>query len=209
MGRFIGALADLNDKATTRNPITLVREAISRIVCEDITNILRDMGRSLDTIELELHNDETLQKAMPMWREQLGKWKNALFHQGRSIKQMMENSAALNGRPVGKSTAGDGDAEVSTSIPHTTATSDSQNLERKLKRIGDDVKNTYSRIESTFQALMSSITIIESKRAIKEAESVSRLSQLAFFFIPLSLVASLFGINVNVSATSSSQQSPL
>jgi len=45
---------------------------------------------------------------------------------------------------------------------------------------------------------MSSMIIVESERAIRGAEVVSKLTHLAFFFIPLSLVAGLFGINVNV-----------
>ena len=176
--------------------MALVRDAILQIICQDVSDVLRSMSRSLDTIELELHNDETLQRTMPVWREQLGKWKNALFHQGRSIEQMTHNSAALNDGLEGSAAGGEvGGA----STPNRAGVANSHHLERRMGRIGADVKNTYSRIESTFQALMSSITIVESERAIKEAESVSRLSQLAFFFIPLSLVATLFGMNVNVS----------
>ena len=46
---------------------------------------------------------------------------------------------------------------------------------------------------------MSSMSIVESERAIAEAEVVSKLTHLALFFIPLSLVAGLFGMNINVS----------
>jgi len=47
---------------------------------------------------------------------------------------------------------------------------------------------------------MSSITIVESSRAIKQAEIITNLTQLAFFFIPLGLVAGAFGMNIKVSA---------
>jgi len=43
------------------------------------------------------------------------------------------------------------------------------------------------------------MSIVESKRAILQTETVSKLTQLAFFFIPLTLVATVFGMNINVS----------
>jgi hypothetical protein len=41
------------------------------------------------------------------------------------------------------------------------------------------------------------MAIQESRRSIKEAVSVKRLTQLAFVFIPLSYASSLFGMNIN------------
>lgn len=42
------------------------------------------------------------------------------------------------------------------------------------------------------------MSLIESKKAITQAEQVTKLTQLAFFFIPLTFVAGLFGMNVRV-----------
>jgi Mg2+ and Co2+ transporter CorA len=53
--------------------------------------------------------------------------------------------------------------------------------------------------ESTFTALMGTMSIIESGKAINEAEQVTKLTQLAFFFIPLTFVAGVFGMNLAVS----------
>jgi hypothetical protein len=41
---------------------------------------------------------------------------------------------------------------------------------------------------------------VESQKAIVQAETVSKLTGLAFFFIPLTLAASLFGMNIVVSS---------
>lgn len=46
------------------------------------------------------------------------------------------------------------------------------------------------------QTLIGAMAIYESRRSIKEAVSVKRLTQLAFVFIPLSYVSSLFGMNI-------------
>ncbi|KAF3311520.1 Cytochrome b-c1 complex subunit 7, variant 2 [Orbilia oligospora] len=48
-----------------------------------------------------------------------------------------------------------------------------------------------------FQALMSSMSIVRSQRAIAEAELVLKLTQLAFFFTLLGLIAAVFWMNVN------------
>ncbi len=42
------------------------------------------------------------------------------------------------------------------------------------------------------------MSIIESQKAISEAETVSKLTALAFFFVPLSFIASVFGMNLVV-----------
>ena len=55
-----------------------------------------------------------------------------------------------------------------------------------------------ARVEGTYQVLMSTMSILESERAIAQAEVVMRLTDLAFFFIPLAFVASVFGMNINV-----------
>ena len=40
------------------------------------------------------------------------------------------------------------------------------------------------------------MSLLESKRDIEEAEGVSRLTELAFFFIPTTFAASLFSMQV-------------
>ncbi|KXX81513.1 hypothetical protein MMYC01_202485 [Madurella mycetomatis] len=40
------------------------------------------------------------------------------------------------------------------------------------------------------------MSLLESKRSIEETESVTRLTELAFLFIPITLVASLFSMQV-------------
>jgi len=42
---------------------------------------------------------------------------------------------------------------------------------------------------------MNRASLEESRRAIEQAEKVKRLTLLAFFFVPLSFTASIFGMN--------------
>ncbi|KAK8180676.1 hypothetical protein BC567DRAFT_221415 [Phyllosticta citribraziliensis] len=54
-------------------------------------------------------------------------------------------------------------------------------------------------LDSTFSALIGTMSIKESSKVIREAEHVTQLTQLAFFFIPLTFVAGVFGMNFKVS----------
>ena len=50
--------------------------------------------------------------------------------------------------------------------------------------------------EKSYQALRADMAVLENKRGIAEAESVGKLTELAFIFIPLTFVAALFSMNV-------------
>ncbi|KAJ4300999.1 hypothetical protein N0V90_003088 [Kalmusia sp. IMI 367209] len=52
-------------------------------------------------------------------------------------------------------------------------------------------------IEKSSDSLRAEMQIVDSRRSISEAESVSKLTELAFVFIPLSFVASLFSMQVH------------
>ncbi|KAK7616463.1 hypothetical protein IWX50DRAFT_620453 [Phyllosticta citricarpa] len=58
-----------------------------------------------------------------------------------------------------------------------------------------EVANYNRHFESTVPALIGVMSIIESRKAIKHAEEVTKLTQLAFFFIPLNFVVGIFGMN--------------
>jgi hypothetical protein len=46
-------------------------------------------------------------------------------------------------------------------------------------------------------SLRAEMQIVDSRRSIAEAESISKLTELAFVFVPLSFVASLFGMQIH------------
>jgi Mg2+ and Co2+ transporter CorA len=55
------------------------------------------------------------------------------------------------------------------------------------------------RVDRSFQAIMSSMSILESERAIVQGAAITRLTELAFFFIPLSFAATFFSMQIQVS----------
>ncbi|KAK3332641.1 cora-like Mg2+ transporter protein-domain-containing protein [Cercophora scortea] len=153
----------------------LVRVTITNLMCDDLSRVLGKISRSLDEIELVLHDNEILRHSVGRWRGQLGRWRNSLFHQDISVRYMSNNLKAIPTEELG---GNDG-------------------LPGKMLAVEQDLQAIRRRIDDTFQALMSAMNIVESERAIMQAEIVSKLTHLAFFFVPLTLVATIFGMNVN------------
>lgn len=54
----------------------------------------------------------------------------------------------------------------------------------------------YERCQGGITVLMNSMTIVEAERSIQQAEKISKLTFLAFIFVPLSFTTSFFGMNV-------------
>ena len=69
-------------------------------------------------------------------------------------------------------------------------------VESLLQECVADIANMKQRTQSSYQSLMANMSIVESKRGIAEAESVTKLTELAFFFIPLTFSASIFSMQV-------------
>lgn len=185
MKRLIALLERQNATMKVDTPRQVVRSALAQLMSDDLTHILGKMTHTLDEIELSLHDDLVLQRSLPVWRRQLGRWRNTLFHQGESLRELHQGLLP----------------ETAGLAPNMRESLDPgwDKLLRQLQGLSQTVDRASRRVETVFQALMSSMSIVESERAIAEAEVVSKLTHLAFFFIPLSLVAGIFGMNINVS----------
>ncbi|GAB1310712.1 hypothetical protein MFIFM68171_00922 [Madurella fahalii] len=144
-------------------PSEATKLAIAHIICEDVSCILDNIRRALGDIELALHDDIILRESMPRWREQLGSWRYILCDQSMSLAFLSQHLGFEDTAPRGHLQGFSG---------ASTGVNREDRLRHKLKRLGEDASSTSHRIEATFQALMSSITIVESERAIKETEAV-------------------------------------
>lgn len=69
--------------------------------------------------------------------------------------------------------------------------------EKLAKETRQTLQDCITLIDRTSHALLAEMQIVDSRRSIAEAESVSKLTELAFVFIPLSFVASLFSMQVH------------
>lgn len=69
-------------------------------------------------------------------------------------------------------------------------------IEARITECTNHIALLKHRTKRTFKSLMANMLIVESERGIAEAESVTKLTELAFFFIPLTFSASIFSMQV-------------
>lgn len=55
-----------------------------------------------------------------------------------------------------------------------------------------------SHVDKSTQALLASVSIIESQNAVRQGHEVQKLTELAFVFIPVTFVTSYFGMELKV-----------
>lgn len=91
-------------------------------------------------------------------------------------------------------------AEISRSAPTEDSRDldhhDWQRMETSLKSILADLERMLNKRIQNLQLKMTNVQIEESRTAIRQAETVKRLTTLAFIFIPISATCSAFGMNI-------------
>ncbi|KAK0662455.1 cora-like Mg2+ transporter protein-domain-containing protein [Cercophora samala] len=162
---------------------TWIIQTMMGFVLDDMPTILFELGRGLDEVELYLGEDQQLRSSVPQWRDYLGRWRNTLANLRVSVRYMMEKLEQHS-------------KERPRQLVPPYGDDSEQMISWRLKQINAELEAIRNRVETAFQALMSTLSILESQRAIAQAESISKLTQLAFFFIPLSFIAAVFGMNV-------------
>lgn len=167
-----------------RNPVDVAKNILLQLALEDHMEIFPKLHSALDRVDEGMSDNNILYKSILEWRKFFGFWRRVLRHDLSSIayiKKILEH-------PIG---TGHGESLLKRREYFKTSF---ETLQEKIKRIETD-------INSSFTAIMSTMSIVESQRAITQAEDVSKLTKLAFFFIPLTLSAGIFGMNIVVSFT--------
>lgn len=166
----VGA-ADMDSSSTFVN-------LLFHFMVNDWTSVLREMDKFLDEVDTLMSDNDTLQKKLVTWRIILGSWRKNLVDDSEKIRTTL--AAIKQQETIEERSIGSFNSSFGVLLSH--------------------VESLKDRTERTFGALMSSIAIVESQRAISQAESISRLTELAFLFIPLGFATSTFGMQIQVSA---------
>ncbi|KAF2119527.1 hypothetical protein BDV96DRAFT_642547 [Lophiotrema nucula] len=145
-------------------------ESLLRIVCQDVASSFELIDASLERIGALSIDDYELQTNLDKWRLQMASF------------QKVTNQLVQGFQQFAADFYGPG-------LPNGVA---------KLHReVGEKAARLLERIASCQSGLRADMSLLESRRGIAEAESVTRLTELAFIFIPLSFVSSLFSMQVN------------
>lgn len=176
-------------------PETIMRE-LHQIMLADELDVLDKLNASIDRIDHNMANDRLLRERLKVWRQLMAKWRPHLYNQ---YEAGQGDSALIERAKSG----------VSESDPLSVRWLQEQSIRTKFSRVIEELRSKRRVIlehcESTFTMLMTTMSLIESEKAIREAEEVTKLTQLAFFFIPLTFVAGIYGMNLEVSTCDSTR----
>ena len=156
-------------KADPNQPMDDIGELL-KIISQDIRDSVELMSATLEEITILSMDDSYLQ-------ENLAHWRMLINHMEKVVQTLIRDfHAFVIGLYAGV-------------IPD-----DVRALSQDLQRHGDQLLEGVARCHAGLRADMS---LLESRRGIAEAESVTRLTELAFIFIPLTFVAGLFSMQIN------------
>jgi hypothetical protein len=146
--------------------------AVFNLVRQDTVVFLEHIDRVLDKISAGSMDETLVQEQLGHWRVLLGRFQSQLPTLDKSIRGFFKFPYNSDDR-----------------VPPPELTT-------ALAAVEADLTRTIARCEETQRALRAEMSLLESKRGIEEAESVSRLTELAFFFIPTTFAASLFSMQL-------------
>ncbi|KAK6530823.1 hypothetical protein TWF281_007660 [Arthrobotrys megalospora] len=152
--------------------------------CDTLTAI----ETSINDIDRSIPDEGTLQLNVNAWGKLLSSYRRILsemLHSTRSQCQYLRNLERSTPNPM------DATGEVMKSL--------SKDFSYALQEFGDSRQHVSDRVDRTFQALMSSMSIIESQEAISEASSVGKLTELAFIYIPVTFAATFYSMQIEAS----------
>lgn len=156
--------------------------AITTHAARFIANSFQEISQSLDFIDNSICSDVKTKAMVDHWRYLFGIWRSILPQISGDIDEALEGSF------------------------FTSADKETQDLRVKYCKLLKNCANLQTRNAETFQAVMSTLSIMESKAAIGQGHKIQKLTELAFVFIPLSFTASFFGMEVKVRALNPSHQ---
>ena len=142
----------------------------------------RKISKEVDPLTMSLNSDLNLS--------------NLLYNKQvleRHIEYLRENLDTLNERAVRtwpKSSNAESDVDIEEHRQQVART-----LRRDFTHLIDKAQSLLSSCETAMQIVTQEMSVRESAEQILEAKNVTRLTQLAFYFIPLSFIASIYGMN--------------
>lgn len=151
------------------------------IAQRDTLNVLQMMDMALTQIGRDILDDSLIQQRLMNWRLLLERFDAELRALEKSLRKFARFIAPL------ASARRDNHEDSLASAPF---------VKDLLQEGVLEITQLRRRTASSYQSLMANMSIVESKRGIAEAEGVSKLTELAFFFIPLTFSASIFSMQV-------------
>jgi hypothetical protein len=162
-------------KSTTFDPL----RALFRAIHDDSLSLVAVIHVSLRRIREGTLDEDLMQQRVTFWRSLLHRMNFSLAEFDQQLREFVHFAYESETHPF----------------------SPGQHVEIPSKKLARDTQQTLRScmelIDKSSDSLRAEMQIVDSRRSIAEAESVSKLTELAFVFIPLSFVASLFSMQVH------------
>ncbi|PSN65955.1 hypothetical protein BS50DRAFT_401893 [Corynespora cassiicola Philippines] len=153
--------------------------ALLRAVHDDTLGLMTIIRVSLRRIREGTLNEDLMQKRVTFWRILLYQLTSSLAE----FDQQLQDFAHF---------AHDLDVQTFSSDERSELPS-----EKIAKSTREMLQGCINLVEKSSDSLRAEMQILDSRRSIAEAESISKLTELAFIFIPLSFVASTFSMQIH------------
>jgi hypothetical protein len=162
-------------------------EPLFRIIYQDSTSLLKLLHNSLDAINMDILDDVKMEDRLSMWRQLITRAQLELPELKHSAAQFLSFVQSLDAEDV-QPALRDPENGLKKTRGHSI-TEVTQSLCRQID-------NMMQRLQTASSSLTSNMALLDSRRSIAEAQAVTKLTELAFFFIPLGFAATLFGMQI-------------
>ena len=157
-----------HDEDSEEEPMDIF-EALLTVVETDTETLLDIVMTELDSITRKIMNEALLQEELSSWRNSMSRCTLELESMRRSLDGFREFLIDYGA---------------------------SNRAKFKLEHIRSRVKKTLADAVSSYATMRAEMSILDSRRSIAEAESVGKLTELAFIFIPITFAASVFSMQI-------------
>lgn len=174
--------------------VTLMMAEHSKTVIDPINMLLKvfvqDLTTYIDTIQISLENIRRSSISSSVVQERVSSWRS-LLTKYRSDLARIEHDVIRFTRSVYPECVswGDGDDLANGPVPKESSSLETDALQK--------VRQTLDTIDRSYNEIRSEISIVDSQKSIAEAESISKLTELAFIFVPLTFASSLFSMSID------------
>lgn len=178
--RWLQQWSDPEQSLGLRGPMSPLWFLFS-IIQHDTMSFLQLMNQALIEISQDTLDNVLMNERLMHWRSLISRFQVKLSQLEESINTLDDFLLNLEEEEV---------YQKNQTLLRRRATKDLRSA------LSDRISVLQKQTDKTNKSLVANMSILESRRGIAEAESVSKLTELAFLFLPLTFSASLFSMQV-------------
>ena len=149
------------------------------IIRRDTLTLLQQLRRILDEVEVDILDDRKMEDRLVLWRQLINRAQRELPEIKTSMSPFQEFLKTIDPPNLPKEQF-----------------NEEQRIIEDFQKLRNDIDQTVKRLRAVSASLTSNMGLLDSRRSIDEAQAVTRLTELAFIFIPLSFATSVFGMQI-------------